>query len=253
MFDVECWMFMLSTRSNWFETFFQGITLDLWRAVGTPELTRTEADFLQTIFSKGARLLDVPCGNGRLTHELARRGFDMVGMDISSENIAEAGKGGFKTAFHVGDMRDLRWTSEFDGAFCWGNSFGYFEYPDTLKFAAGVSRALKPGARFVIQGGMAAEVLIPHFKERETYQIGDITFTIENRYLAEESCLETRGTFVRNGKEEVRMFWHHVYTLAEIRRMLASFGLNIIETFSSLDRAPFALGSEQLILVAQKL
>jgi SAM-dependent methyltransferase len=240
-------------RCNWFETFFQGITLDLWRAVGTPELTRAEADFLQSVFPKNARLLDVPCGNGRLTIELARRGFQTVGMDISKENIAEASQNGIKTAFHVGDMRALAFSSEFDGAFCWGNSFGYFDYPDMLKFVAGVSRALKPAARFVIQGGIAAEVLIPHFKERDTYQVGDITFTIENRYLPEEGCLETKGTFVRNGKEEVRMFWHHVYTLAEIRRMLANFGLNAINTFSSFEREPFALGSQQLILVAQKL
>ena len=77
-------------RTNWFETFFEGITLDLWRAIGTPELTKKEADFLQSVFPKAARLLDVPCGNGRLTLELARRGFDPTGVDISKEFIAEA-------------------------------------------------------------------------------------------------------------------------------------------------------------------
>ena len=240
-------------RSNWFETFFQGITLDLWRAFATPELTRIEADFLESVFPKPARLLDVPCGNGRLTNELARRGFETIGVDISPENITEARLHGQKNAFHVGDMRNLPFSAEFDGVFCWGNSFGYFEYADSMKFLAGVSRALKSGCRFVLQGGITAEAIIPHFKERETYQVNDITFTIENRYLAEEGCLETRGTFARDGKEEVRMFWHHIYTLAEVRRMLAGQGLRTIETFSSLQRAPFVLGSEQLILVAQKL
>ena len=250
MLNVRC--SDMITRTNWFETFFQGITLDLWRAVGTPEFTRAEADFIQSAFPKGARLLDVPCGNGRLTSELARRGFHTVGIDISEQNITEARHNDAVATFHVGDMRSLNFSGEFDGAFCWGNSFGYFEYSDIMKFVAGLSRALKPGARFVLQGGIAAEAIIPHFKERETYQVNDITFTIENRYLAEESCLETKGTFARDGKEEVRMFWHHIYTLAEIRRMLAQHGLETIETFSSLERAPFALGSEQLILIAQK-
>ena len=104
----------------------------------------------------------------------------------------------------------------------------------------------------MLQGGIAAEAIIPNYKERETYQVGDITFSMENRYLAEESCLETKGTFVRNGTEEVRMFWHHLYTLAEIRRMLAAHGLTTLGTFSSLEREPFALGSQQLILIAQK-
>lgn len=242
----------MTTRTNWFETFFKGITLDLWRAFATPELTRVEADFLQSIFPKGACLLDVPCGNGRIANELAKRGFHMVGVDISDENIAEARENGREGAFEVGDMRSLKFASEFDGAFCWGNSFGYFDYADIIKFVAGVSHALKPGARFVLHGGIAAEAILPHYKERETYEVGDIKFTIENRYLPAESCLETKGTFVRDGKEEVRMMWHHIYTLAEIRRMLATHGLNTIETYNSLERAPFVLGSEALILVAQK-
>jgi SAM-dependent methyltransferase len=244
-------------RTNWFETFFHGITLDLWRAIGTPELTKKEADFLASVFPKAARLLDVPSGNGRLTLELARRGFDVTGIDISKEFVdearREAEKVGPNIAFHIGDMRALQFGPHFDGAFCWGNSFGYFAHEDTVKFLQGAAWALKPGARFVLQGGIAAEVLIPGFKERETYEIGDITFTIENKYLTDESCLETKGTFVRNGKEEVRMMWHHVYTVAEIRRMLACAGLQTIETYGSLDRAPFALGSQQLILVAQKV
>ena len=240
------------TRTNWFETFFKGITLDLWRAVGTPEMTRSEADFLQSVFPKNTRLLDVPCGNGRLTNELARRGFDTVGMDIAAENIAEARQENPKNAFHLGDMRALSFSSEFDGAFCWGNSFGYFDYDDIIKFVAGLSKALKPGARFVLQGGIAAEAILPHYKEQETYDVGDIKFTIQNRYLPAESCLETKGTFVRNGKEEVHMMWHHVYTLAEIRRMFAQHGLSTLQTFSSLEREPFALGSQCLILIAQK-
>src|SRR5204863_4028135 len=110
-------MLTSSMRTNWFETFFQGITLDLWRAVGTPEMTRKEADFLESVLPKAARLLDVPCGNGRLTLELARRGFDMTGIDISKEFIAEARQHDLKVAFHLGDMRSLGFKAEFDGAF----------------------------------------------------------------------------------------------------------------------------------------
>ena len=127
----------MTNRTNWFETFFQGITLDMWRAAIGPEYTRLEASFLESVFPKGARLLDVPCGNGRLTNELARRGFDAVGIDIAAENVAEARQQqGAKAAFHLGDMRALTFANEFEGAFCWGNSFGYFQYADTMKFVA---------------------------------------------------------------------------------------------------------------------
>ncbi|HEY2951132.1 MAG TPA: class I SAM-dependent methyltransferase, partial [Verrucomicrobiae bacterium] len=69
----------------------------------------------------------------------------MTGVDLSSEFIAEA-KAAAKTAnlraeFVLGDMRRLRWQSEFDGAFCLGNSFGYMEYPDMQKFVRGLARS----------------------------------------------------------------------------------------------------------------
>src|SRR5262245_45143712 len=167
-------------RANWFETFFQGITIDLWRGCASPELTSLEADFLASIFPKGARLLDIPCGNGRLALELARRGFGTVGLDLSKDFVAEASQQSsaltLKTQFHLGDMRSLGWTAEFDGAYCWGNSFGYLEYPDMEKFVAGVARALRPGSRFVVDSGMTAASIIPNLKDSATYQVGDITF-----------------------------------------------------------------------------
>src|SRR5438105_15823508 len=77
---------------NWYEDFFHGIPLDLWRKAIPLEHTKAEADFLVTALNcrTGAHLLDVPCGNGRLSLELAQRGYRLTGVDISEEFIAEA-------------------------------------------------------------------------------------------------------------------------------------------------------------------
>src|ERR1051325_8710522 len=78
--------------SNWFEDFFHGITLDLWRKAIPAEHTKAEAKFLIKVLNckPGAHVLDVPCGNGRLSFELARRGYQVTGIDISREFIEEA-------------------------------------------------------------------------------------------------------------------------------------------------------------------
>src|SRR5207248_6186546 len=78
--------------SNWFETFFHGVTLDLWRKAIPLEQTTAEAEFLIDHLNcdAGARVLDVPCGNGRLSFELAQRGLRVTAVDISEEFIAEA-------------------------------------------------------------------------------------------------------------------------------------------------------------------
>src|SRR5437870_6765395 len=77
---------------NWFETFFHGVTLDLWRRAISPDQTTSEAEFLIDHLNcqSGAHVLDVPCGNGRLSFELAKRGFCVTGVDISEEFIEEA-------------------------------------------------------------------------------------------------------------------------------------------------------------------
>jgi SAM-dependent methyltransferase len=244
------------TRSNWFEYFFHGVALDLWRKCVTPEQTRAEVDFLEKALGKKKRLLDLPCGNGRHSLELAKRGCQVTGVDLSAEFIQEATTAakaaGARARFIQGDVRRLRWHSEFDGALCMGNSFGYFEYVDMVGFVRGVSRALKPGGHFVIQTGGAAESVLPGLKEREWYQMEDILFAIQNRYWADRSCLETEGAFVRNGKTEQRRWWQWVYTVGEIRRLLEQAGLVTRDLFGSLDRQPYKLGDSQLLLVAEK-
>jgi hypothetical protein len=121
-----------------------------------------------------------------------------------------------------------------------------------VAFVRGVARALKPGGRFAIETGSTAESLLPSLHEREWYQVGDILFAEEHRYLADISCLETEATFVRGGKTEACKWWHWIYTVGEIRRLLEQGGLATVDLFSSYDGAPFKRGDPLLLLIAEK-
>jgi len=237
----------------WYENFFYGIANELWDRCTSPELTRLEVDFLvETLQAKpGAALLDVPCGNGRHCRELASRGYQVTGLDISREYIEAASKLEARVKWVCDDMRNLRAAGEFDGAFCFGNAFGYMEHAHTVEFLAAVSRALKPGGRFALQAA-AAEVVLPRFKEREWYEVGDIIFAEVNEYSAARSCIETKFTFIRDGRTEVRPGRQFIYTAAEVQRMIVGAGLQIIATYGGLDRKPFALGAEILYVIGEK-
>ena len=244
--------------TNWYETFFEGVTLDLWRKAVSPDQTKLEVDFLLRKFAVAPRshILDVPCGNGRHSTELAARGFHTTGVDISKGFIAEAQertvKNGAIAEWLLGDMRSLPWKAEFDAAFCFGNSFGYLDHAGMVEFVRAVAGALKPGALFIIDTAMAAESLLPNFQTRRWYRFDDLLFLIDNRYIAADSRLDTEYTFVRNGQAENKASSHVVYTIAEIKRLLADSGLTVDSLLQSLDEQEFQLGSQRLLLVARK-
>jgi len=262
----------MTIPTNWYEDFFYGVSLDLWRKAISPKQTKSEADFLVTVLScdKGSHLLDVPCGNGRLSLELARRGYRLTGVDLAEEFVDEArssatslskdqppatGGGSDPVAqaeFILGDMRRIEGEAIYDGAYCFGNSFGFLDYAGMESFLSGVARALRPGARFIIETGMAAESVISKFEAESSHQIEDILCTIKEQYLAEESCIDTEYVFEQNGKIESRYAKHWIYTVAEIRRMVERAGFEVLNLYGSLKREPYTLGADELFVIARR-
>lgn len=243
---------------NWWENFFHGVALDFWRAAVSEEQTRTEADFIQKQLelSSGARVLDVPCGNGRLSLELAARGFDLTGVDIASEFIEEAksqsAKRDLNVQWHKREMRDLPSWETFDGAFCFGNSFGYLEDHHNAEFLAAVLRSLKPGARFIIDSGAIAECVLPTFQEHRSFELGGITLVIDSRYDHEQGRMFTDYTFIRDGHSDKRPGSQRIYTYHELVALLREAGLTVVAAYSSTAEDPFKLGAQRLLLVSAK-
>ena len=239
--------------TQWYENFFYGIANELWDKCVSPETTKAEAEFIVAELGcpPGVRVLDIPCGSGRHCRELASRGYRMTGFDISREYIEKAKGLSRDVEWICDDMRNLNAVAEFAGAYCFGNAFGYMEHEDTVRFLAALSRTLKPGRRFVLQSA-AAEVVLPRFKEREWYEIGDMVFAEVNEYSAARSCIETKFTFIRDGKMETRPGRQFIYTAAEVQRMVAAAGFRIVNTYGSIERKSFALGAEMLYVVAEK-
>jgi SAM-dependent methyltransferase len=241
-------------QSKWQVEFFRGVALDMWRRAVSAEQTRTEADFLERVLARGAhaRLLDVPCGNGRHVVELAGRGHRMTGVDLSEEFIVEArGSSSLPIEWVEGDMCELPWTSVFDGAYCFGNSFGYLDSEGVRRFFAAVAGALKPGGRFAIETGMAAESILQGLLQKRWYRLGDLFMLSENQYHPAEGRLDIQYTFIRDSVVDTRPTSSYVFTVAEICRMAAGAGFRTVELLGSTEGEPYRLGSPRLILVLE--
>jgi len=242
-------------QSNWQKNFFRGIALDMWRDAMTPQITAAEAEFIERQLNvlPGAHILDIPCGNGRHSLTLAAQGYRTTGIDISQEFIDEARSHAPAGAvFLAADMRELSSLAEFDGAFCFGNSFGYFDPTEAAAFLAALARSLKPGARFILDTGMVAESLLPQLVERKWYRIGDILTLSQNRFFPADSRLEIDYTFIRNGEIETRPTASYLFTAGELCRMHSAAGLEPLHLFGSLDATPYRIGSPRFLLVSRK-
>lgn len=245
-------------QTNWWENFFHGVALDFWRAAVSAEQTRAEADFIekQLRLATGAKVLDAPCGNGRLAIELARRGLQSTGVDIATEFIDEAKRNslaaGVAVEWHERDMRNLPSTSEFDGAFCFGNSFGYLEDDENTEFLHAVSQTLKPGARFIMDAPAIAECILPTFQPTRSIELAGIAVSIEHRYDHEQGRMFNDFTFTRDGVVDKRPSSQRVYTYRELTESLRAAGLEVVSAYASLAEDAFKLGANRLLLVTAK-
>jgi SAM-dependent methyltransferase len=242
----------------WWQDFFHGVSLDFWRAIISDSQTGNEASFIhrQLQLPIGARVLDIPCGNGRLSLALARQGFQMSAVDIAPEFIEEAFansmEGGLDIDWQQREMRDLPWKSEFDGAFCFGNSFGYLDDEGNSEFLKVLSGTLKAGARFVLDAPAIAECLLPHVQPHRAMEIAGIKVEIDTRYDTGQRRMFNDFTFTRNGQTEKRPSSQRIYTHQELVNLLADSGFEFSKAFSSTDDAPFEAGSQRLLLVATR-
>jgi len=236
---------------DWWEEMFE---LPAWQAVQLGWESLEDADHHADLIVRatgsraGMRILDVPCGTGRIAKRLAGRGFDVVGVDITDRFLDEARAAGL--VVERADMRALPFEGSFDVAICMWGSFGYFDDDGNLAQARAACTALKPGGRYLIDT-LCAEALLPVFRERDWFEAAG-TFVLEHRaYVVGTGRVETRWTFLRGAERHEQTTSIRVYTLHELTELLREAGFS---AFSALDDelAPFDLGSRRLWLVATR-
>jgi SAM-dependent methyltransferase len=237
----------VSAPADWWRSFFTGPALELWRLAIPRETTLAQVEALVRLLElrPGERLLDVPCGNGRLALELAARGFLVSGLDLSHELVEEGLRAAAERALtldlRAGDMRALPWEGLFDAAICAGNSFGYFTDQENRDFLAGVARRLRPGGRFLLEYPLVAEISLERREPRSWQRRGDLILLSESSHDVERARLETTYVFVdlARGTSESRPASFRIYSARDVRVLLDEVGLGSHVFLGDLDGSPF--------------
>jgi SAM-dependent methyltransferase len=249
----------MKRKSEWFQHFFDAGYVAQLRDEKPLAQTRTEVDFLlrRLRLPRGARILDVPCGYGRHAGELARRGFHVVGVDLSRAMIAEARRRfteGPGLRFVRRDMRRIAFRGEFDAVVNLYTSFGYFTPTQNETALRRMARALRPGGQILIDHrDPAYDATLPR---RLWYRVGPRRFVLEDRRFDRRTKItDSTQLVVTTGRRWVvqRSLRFQEFSLPGWRRMLRRVGLRFVRAYSGYDGRPYRRGSTgRLIVVGER-
>jgi cyclopropane fatty-acyl-phospholipid synthase-like methyltransferase len=200
----------------------------------------------------GMKVIDVGCGQGRHSLYLSEKGFNVVGLDLSKESIAEATRSANShLKFIQHDMRQPFPVKDADLALNLFTSFGYFQSrEENLLVLRNVHNALNIHGILVLDffnSSLVKSSLVPE----ETVRHGQITFLIK-RYIADnkvvkEIAVEEQG-HIQRYFEKVELL-----RLPDFVSLFRDAGFEISKCFGNYKLEPFnPVTSDRLILVASK-
>lgn len=234
--------------SEWWRTFFDEQYLQIWKQVFTDEVNSKQASELWSMLDlrPGCRILDAPCGWGRLSRPLAEMGAYVLGVDQSEAMLAEAerernGLGLERLRYLRHDLRETLPESGFDVVCNIFTSFGYGTEQDDLSMFRTLHDALRPGGMAIIETNhrdlMCA--FIAHGASASRRMPDGTLFVDDAKFDAISGIARLNWYWAGpNGSGEKHADWR-CYTPTQIVEMLQSAGLRYWKSYQGLTTEPY--------------
>jgi SAM-dependent methyltransferase len=246
---------MAEADSDWWRTFFGQGYLDLYDPY-LKERTPAEVDQLEALLRlrPPLRILDLPCGQGRHAIELARRGYQVTGVDLSAFMLQVAKERAISARVQVrwlqGDMREGLRDDHFDLVLNLFTSFGYFDDPvDDRRVLRAAATMLSPGGRVVLEV-INGERTMSHFQEREWFTVGR-SAVLEARSLDRSSQrMVVERTVSRPPETETSVHALRLYTGEQVDAALRAAGFGRVELYGDWNGEALRGDSMRVIAIA---
>jgi SAM-dependent methyltransferase len=225
-------------------------------ADGLTRIARLNLYDLEAKGRKAPGVLDLCCGFGRITLELARRGFRAVGVDITESYLASAKEDAaydkLDVEFIQRDVRSFKRKEAFDAAVNLYNSFGYFEDPrDDLLFLKNALYSLKSGGVFIIEV-LGKEIAVRDYVEAEWFERAGFTVLTESAPVDSWGSIWNRWILIKDGERREKVFIQRLYAASELRSLMLSAGFASVDIYGSWDEDPYDETAQMLIAAGRK-
>jgi SAM-dependent methyltransferase len=214
-------------------------------------------DLLQLLdLQTPASVLDLCCGPGRHSLELARRGFAVTGVDRTASYLDEgrqhAEKEGLEVEWVQSDMRAFRRPDAFDAALNLFTSFGYFENRvDDRRVVENLFQCLKPGGKVALEL-MGKENLARVFQPRDWREVDGDLWLYERELQQDWSWISNRWIHVQGDQCREFRVGHRLYSAFELTSLLEDCGFRSARAYGSLAGIPYDQDAQRLVVVAEK-
>ena len=204
----------------------------------------------------GAAVLDLCCGVGRHSLELARRGYRVTGVDRTTSYLekarSQAAEEELAIEFVLDDMRRFCRPDSFDAAIMMYTSFGYFDDPaQNRQVLLNIRRSLRDGGKLTIDI-MGKEILARIFRARD-WREQDGTILLEERRVTEDwNRVQSRWILLQGTIRHEATITHWIYSATELGALLQGCGFRSVDHYGSLEGASYDHTAERLVTVANK-
>jgi len=241
-------------------SFFDGYYKEIWRHIFPEKTTLAEVEFIanEGKLNTGNSLLDVMCGYGRHSLELARKGIKVTAVDNLPDYIDEikekAAAGKLEIECLCEDALEMQLHKQYDAAICMGNSLQFFNEEHTLRLLSNISAHLKPGGKFFINTWSIAEIAMKDFKDKSWSRIGELLFLTDCKLLFHPTRIETNSIIITDsGERENKTGIDFIYSISEMETMLNKTGFQLKEIYSVPGKKQFTVGEPRAYIVAEKI
>jgi len=215
----------------------------------------TDAAIALSGVAPGARVLDAPCGHGRLAVRMAERGLRVTGVDRSTAFLEvarhDAAARGVDLELHEGDLRALPVEGPYDAVVCWFTSFGYFDDVGNLAQLRECRRVLRPGGVLLVET-LSHDAYVRTFTQAPdaiVVDAGGDLMVDRNDFDVDTGSIVCHRVSVRGAERREAHFAIRLPTLPEWRRFLADAGFASV-AFSDTEGAEVDLETWRLVVRA---